>query len=165
MQQKNFQISFEEYNNIDQLNAQDKELLQKAIQVSKSAYAKYSDFHVGAAILLDNGVTITGNNQENAAYPSGLCAERVAIFYAGAQHPHVKIKSIAVAAFAGNNTTPQAASPCGACRQVMSEYENIHKNNIRFIMFYEENKIIIAHSIKSLLPFTFSSDNLITTKP
>lgn len=160
MPKKNITIRFEQFKNIDELNIEDKKLLQDAIDASNSAYAPYSNFKVGAAVLLENGVTIKGSNQENAAYPSGLCAERVAFFYTGSQYPGVKIKSVAVTAFSKNSSLPHPVSPCGACRQVMAEYEQLYKNNIRFIMFDSENKIIIADSIKSLLPFTFNSESL-----
>lgn len=160
MQKKDFNISFEHYESIDGLKEDDHHLLNEAINATKSAYAPYSDFKVGAAVLLENGVIIKGSNQENAAYPSGLCAERVALFAAGAQYPGIKIKAIAVTAFKGNEKEPRPASPCGACRQVMTEYEQLYRQNIRFIMIDSDNKIIISENVKSLLPFLFSNENL-----
>ena len=160
MEKKDLHISFEQYENIEDLTAEDRNLLKAAITATESAYAPYSDFKVGAAVLLANGIIVNGSNQENAAYPSGLCAERVALFSAGAQYPGIKIKSIAVAAFKNPETEPRPASPCGACRQVMAEYEQLHKQNIRFIMVDTNKKIIVAENVKSLLPFLFSADSL-----
>ncbi len=160
MQKKELNISFEQYENSAALNAEDHNLLNEAIAATNSAYAPYSDFKVGAAVLLANGIIVKGSNQENAAYPSGLCAERVALFSAGAQHPGIKIKSIAVAAFKNPDPEPRPASPCGACRQVMAEYEQLYKQNIRFIMIDAHKKIIIAENVKSLLPFLFVADSL-----
>lgn len=160
MIKKSLTVSFEQYENIDELKSEDKKLLQDAIDATQSAYAPYSNFRVGAAVLLENGITIKGSNQENAAYPSGMCAERNALFSAGTQFPGIKIKAIAVTAFASNKTTPQPVSPCGDCRQVMAEYEQRYKKDIRFIMIGAENKILIAENVKSLLPFLFSSDSM-----
>ena len=160
MQKKDLNISFEQYENIKQLKEEDRNLLNEAMDASKSAYAPYSNFKVGAAVFLENGTIIKGSNQENAAYPSGLCAERVALFSAGAQFPGVKIKAIAVTAFKGKEPEPCPASPCGACRQVMAEYEQLYKQNIRFIMIAADKKIIVAENVKSLLPFLFSGENL-----
>src|SRR5712675_2767464 len=117
---------FVEYNSAGELPAQEKKLLAQAEQAAKDAYAPYSKFKVGAAVMLDNGKIITGSNQENASYPLGLCAERVALFAASAQHPGIKITGIAVASSSEN-----PASACGACRQVMAEYESLHKNEMR----------------------------------
>src|SRR6185295_5114889 len=106
MQKKDFNISFEQYESIPELKEGDRHLLTEAIAATKSAYAPYSDFKVGAAVLLDNGTIVKGSNQENAAYPSGLCAERVALFSAGAQYPGIKIKGLAVTAFKGSKAEP-----------------------------------------------------------
>lgn len=151
---------FNEYNSADELNPEDRKLLNDAIDATKSAYAPYSHYHVGAAVLLENGITVKGSNQENAAYPSGLCAERVALFAAGAHYPDIKIKAIAVTAFAGENKTAQAVSPCGDCRQVMAEYEHRYATNIRLIMPGDNGKILIVQSVKTILPLMFNSDNL-----
>lgn len=160
MQKKHLDISFEQYDLITDLPAADKQLLEDAIAATQSAYAPYSNFKVGAAVLLENGVTVKGSNQENAAYPSGLCAERVALFSAGSQFPGVKIKTIAVTAFLKNELQPHPVSPCGDCRQVMAEYEHRYQANIRFIMLGDDNKVLVAENVKSLLPFLFSSDSL-----
>lgn len=152
--------SYELYDSMNELPLEWRNLMLDARKATQTAYVPYSDFHVGAAVLLENGTTVTGSNQENAAYPSGLCAERVAVFAASAHHPGVKFKAIAVAAFAGKNTSPVAVSPCGSCRQVMTEYEHLFGNDIRFIMQGEGEKIIVLKNVKSLLPFTFTAEQL-----
>ncbi len=148
------------YNSIKDMTKKDAALLLEAQKMVKSAYAPYSEFHVGAAILLDNGKIVTGNNQENAAYPSGLCAERVAIFYAGAQYPNVKVKTIAISVKSKNIVIKEPLSPCGGCRQVIAEYENKFGEPIRIIMMGEKGPIYIAKSIESLLPLMFSKKYL-----
>ncbi|MBC7696324.1 MAG: cytidine deaminase [Burkholderiales bacterium] len=150
----------EVYNSEKDLDKKDAVLLTEAKNILKNAYAPYSNFQVGAAALLDNGKTVTGNNQENAAYPSGLCAERVAVFYAGAQYPGVAINTIAISVKAKNVVIKEPLSPCGGCRQVIAEYENKYGKNIRIIMSGEKGKIYIAKSIESLLPLMFSKKYL-----
>lgn len=159
MQKIETSSTYELYNSITELNAEDKNLLLEAQKATKTAYAPYSNYHVGAAVLLESGVIVTGSNQENAAYPSGLCAERVAVFAAGAHNPDVKIKAIAIAAFAGKDTQPRPVSPCGDCRQVMAEYEYRYKHAIRLIMQAQNDNIVILDNVKALLPFMFSADN------
>ena len=151
---------FDVYNSVKDLAIKDAELLLAAQKMVKTAYAPYSEFHVGAAVLLENGEIVTGNNQENAAYPSGLCAERVAIFYAGAQYPNVAIKAVAVAVKSKNVVIVEPLSPCGGCRQVIAEYENKFGKPIRIIMSGEKGQIYIAKSIESLLPLMFSKKYL-----
>ncbi|MCD6018586.1 MAG: cytidine deaminase [Bacteroidetes bacterium] len=151
---------FEVYNSIKDLAKKDGELLLEAQKILKNAYAPYSNFNVGAAVLLDNGKIVTGNNQENAAYPSGLCAERVAIFYAGAQYPNVDIKTIAITVKSKNIVIKEPLSPCGGCRQAIAEYENKSGKAIRIIMSGEKGQIYIAKSIESLLPLMFSKKYL-----
>lgn len=154
---KKFLINSEfiEYASANELSAQEKELLMQAEQAAKSAYAPYSKFNVGAAILLDNGKIICGSNQENASYPLGLCAERVALFAASARHPGVKITSIAITSSAKN-----PSAPCGACRQVMAEYESVHGNEMRILLKGAAEKIIAADGVKNLLPLMFSGKDL-----
>lgn len=156
----NQNIVYELYNSLDELNTEDQNLMRQAIAAVASAYAPYSNFNVGAAVLLENGIIVKGSNQENAAYPSGLCAERVALFFAGAQYPDVKIKSIAVTAFVDSNKLAIPVSPCGDCRQVMSEFEHRYQKSIRLIMITDKSKIIVLDSVKLLLPFMFNSDSL-----
>lgn len=150
----------EVYQSVKDLTKKDAELLAEAQKMVKLAYAPYSNFSVGAALLLDNGKTVTGNNQENAAYPSGLCAERVAIFYAGAHYPDSVAKAIAIAVKSKNIVVKEPLSPCGACRQAIAEYENKSGKPIRIIMSGEKGKIYIAKSIESLLPLMFSKKYL-----
>lgn len=134
-------------------------LIEKAKNASLSAYAPYSEFQVGAAVLLANGTIITGSNQENAAYPSGLCAERTALFYANAQYPDVPVKAIAIAASTKGSFTKDVCSPCGSCRQVLVEVENRYNQPVEIIM-YGEKHIYEVDSIRSLLPLSFGKENL-----
>ena len=160
MQHLELIIAYTELENENELNTEEKELLKKARESSSRAYAPYSNFYVGAALLLENGITVLGNNQENAAFPSGLCAERVAIFSAGANYPDVKIKAIAITCKSSTFKVNQPLSPCGACRQAMSEYEMCYKSNIRIILQGETGKIRILNSIADLLPFMFVAEEL-----
>ena len=153
---------FTEYESQAELNEEDNRLIIEAKESMKNAYAPYSHFHVGAAVLLENGIIQRGNNQENAAYPTGLCAERVAIFAAGANFPGIPIKMIAVTASSKQFHVDKPVAPCGACRQAIAEYEHLHKKNIRVIMSGETGKVIAADSISSLLPFQFNGDDLKT---
>jgi cytidine deaminase len=150
-------VSVDVYNTAKQLPADEQTLLQQATKIMHAAYAPYSNFKVGAAVLLENGKVITGNNQENAAYPSGMCAERVAIFYAGAQHPDIAIKTIAVTCEA---EAEQPVTPCGACRQAIAEYEQRHNKKIKLIMATPTGKVFCTNGIETLLPFMFSSKYL-----
>lgn len=159
---KTFQISstVTELTSADELSVEEKELLNLAKKAAKSAYAPYSNFFVGAALLLEDGKIICGNNQENVAFPSGLCAERVAFFSSGAQYPEIPIKTIAITARSDKFSIDRPVTPCGDCRQVMAEYEERHKKNIRVILSGESGKIFIVDSIKSLLPLMFSGEGL-----
>lgn len=150
-------ISLDIFSKENELPAEDLKLLMEAEKAAEHAYAPYSQFKVGAAILLDNGKVISGNNQENAAYPSGLCAERVAVFYAGAQNPGSVIRSIAISCIS-NSSDP--VTPCGACRQALAEYEQKQGKKIRVIMGVPGRKIYVANSIESLLPFMFGQKDL-----
>lgn len=138
----------------------DAELLLQSKKSVKDAYAPYSKFHVGAAVLLDNGKIITGNNQENAAYPSGLCAERVALFYAASQFPKAKVVAIAISVKSKKSIIAEPLAPCGSCRQAIAEYETNSKKPIRIIMSGEKGKIYIAKSIESMLPLMFNKKYL-----
>jgi len=156
----NLQIKIEEFDQISDLNQEDQKLLRTAWDACDSAYAPYSKFNVGAAVLLDNGKIVSGNNQENAAYPSGLCAERVAMYYASAQNPGVPMKAIAVAVKSEEVPLEDPASPCGSCRQVMAEYENLYHTKMRIILGSPHTKIQILEGISSLLPLTFYAEGL-----
>lgn len=136
-----------------------KKLINEAKLAAQNAYAPYSGFHVGAAILLTNDIIVTGNNQENAAYPSGLCAERVTVFYANAQYPDKAVKAIAIAACHDGEFTANPCSPCGGCRQVLLEVENRYNQPIKVIL-YGDSKIYELESAKSLLPVGFGKDSL-----
>ena len=160
MKKERIESHFDSYDSQDELTSADRQLLSTAMEAAASAYAPYSAFKVGAAVLLANNKVITGSNQENAAYPSGLCAERVAVFHAASSHPGIIIKAIAVAAFSNDENKTFPVSPCGNCRQVLAEYEYRYRSDIRFIMEAGGQKIIIAPSIRSLLPFMFSPDSL-----
>ncbi len=142
----------------EELQIQEKKLIDAAKESTQRAYAPYSEFQVGAAILLEDGTVVTGNNQENVAYPSGLCAERTAIFYANAQYPGLKPVALAVAAFTKGKFTETSISPCGSCRQVLLETENRYAHPLR-IFLYGEKEITIIESAKELLPLGFSSLN------
>jgi cytidine deaminase len=136
-------------------------LVDKAKQAATQAYAPYSGFQVGAALLLKTGEIITGNNQENSSYPAGLCAERVAIFTASAQNPQAEFRAIAICAKKSNLNQFVSITPCGSCRQVMSEYEEKQNTPIEIIMMAEGDKYYLSHSVDNLLPFKFSPKHLI----
>ena len=152
-------LDFEDYSSIELLPIHIQSLFSKAFEARNNAYAPYSEFKVGTAILLENDVIILGNNQENASYPVGTCAERVAINYAHANFPKQKIKTIAIVAGKdmGNNNP---IAPCGMCRQALLEYE--HKQNLPITIYFmgTTGKIIKFNSIKDLLPFSFSQNSL-----
>jgi cytidine deaminase len=143
------------FETIQELPAIEQDLMLKAIEVRKNAYAPYSKFRVGAAILLDNGEIVVGSNQENAAYPSGLCAERVAIYYAGAIYPEAIILKMAITAASDNNKTTTPVPPCGACRQSIAEYEIRQETPIEIYFMGETGSIHQSASLKNLLPFMF----------
>mgnify|MGYP002146588265 CR=1 FL=1 len=145
---------------VNELSKEDQHLIEQAKEAAKGAYAPYSHFNVGAAVLLENGVVVKGSNQENAAYPSGICAERVAIFAAGSNYPGVKIKTMAVTAFSKNARIDSPITPCGSCRQVMSEYETKSRSDIKLLLCADCDEIWMLESVKSTLPLLFSSDSL-----
>jgi cytidine deaminase len=143
-----------------QLSAQEVELLKIAHAAAKNAYAPYSHFKVGAAILFKNGQIVSGNNQENAVYPSGMCAERVALFYAGSQFPETPIEKIAITAIGSEKEVAQPVPPCGNCRQALLEYEIKFGTPIEVIMAGEKGEVYIVKSVADLLPLSFSKENL-----
>ena len=159
MQEKKIEISFISAN-LSELSNEDQQLVSSAKLAFKTAYAPYSGFLVGASVLLANGEVISGSNQENVAYPSGLCAERVALFYAGAKYPNIKINTIAVSIFSQNFKEEDVISPCGACRQVMAEYEDKQEQPIKVILHSPTDNVLIANTVESLLPFVFKSSLL-----
>lgn len=151
---------FIEYQSEQDLEPKDAELLKKAREAALTSYSPYSNFQVGAAIRLEDNQIILGSNQENAAYPSGLCAERVALFSIGANFPDKKIKQIAVAAKRKEDTTYLPVTPCGGCRQVMIEFEHKQNQPIEFIMRSGKQSWIKTRSCEVLLPFSFDKNSL-----
>jgi len=147
------------YQNIKELTEEEQKLIDSAKSACNNAYAPYSQFNVGAALLLDDGSIVIGSNQENAAYPSGLCAERVAIFSVMNNNPTAKIKKIAVTARKATSNGFIPAAPCGGCRQVMLEQEQKQNENIE-VLFSHEDKWVRTSSIKQLLPFSFNKNSL-----
>jgi cytidine deaminase len=154
---KNFNITAKivvyDYN---ELNTVEKIVVDAAKEAVKSAYCPYSGFRVGAAVLLGNGEIIRGSNQENAAYPSGLCAERTALFYANSRFPGEAVDTVAVAAFCNGSYTAEPITPCGACRQVILEAQNRYNHPVRLIL-YGEKACYVVESISELLPLGFKN--------
>ena len=146
---------FTVYDDIKELPEDIFKLMQMAIDARKKAYAPYSKFTVGAALLLDNNQIVTGNNQENASYPSGLCAERTAIYYAGSQFPKATILKMALTAGSEEHQTVTPIPPCGACRQAISEYEVKQNQPIEIYFMGEAGKVVKSHSLANLLPLGF----------
>jgi len=153
---KQVNIEIEVYNSIDELSEKEQALVLEAKAIAKKAYAPHSKFYVGAALLLDNDEIVSGNNQENVAYPSGICAERTALFYAGSQFPDHAVKTLAVAVYTNGEFAEQPVTPCGSCRQVMLETENRYNSPMRVIMTGEK-QIYVVNSVKDLLPLSFDS--------
>ncbi|MEP3207569.1 MAG: cytidine deaminase [Maribacter sp.] len=156
----NVAFELEVYDALDELHDADHKLMLKAIAARKNAYAPYSNFQVGAALRLENGEVVIGNNQENACYPSGLCAERVAVFQAGAKYPGVVIEAIAISATSLNYQVNTPAAPCGNCRQSISEYEVKQKQPIQLLMMGEIGTVMKCNSIGDILPLAFTNSFL-----
>ncbi len=160
MRKQNISFDLTVFDSIEELSVDEKNLMLSAVASRKKAYAPYSNFQVGAALLLENGEVIVGNNQENACYPAGLCAERVAMFYAGANFPGVVIKAVAISATSINHIVDKPAAPCGNCRQSMSEYEVKQKQNIAILMMGEIGEVLKCNAIAEILPLAFDSSFL-----
>ena len=156
MTNKEIKIAYLEYDNINELEAKDQELIQAAISATESAYAPYSKFNVGAAVLFEDGEIVQGSNQENAAYPSGICAERTALFYASASRPNKAMAALAIAASQEGNLLETPVTPCGACRQVMAQYQLKSGIPMR-ILLVGAHKIWEFEKVDDLLPFTIDS--------
>lgn len=152
---KQITIDYEEYSTWKELGEKECKMIEKAYSVCEKAYAPYSNFHVGATVLLSNGELISGNNQENLAYPSGLCAERVALFFAGANFAQESIETIVIVAKGDLVPFDKLLSPCGACRQVMLESEMRQEKAIRVLLVSQNGKTIVFNSVLDLLPFAF----------
>ena len=144
---------------LEECSEVEKKLIEAAKEATKKAYVPYSHFRVGAALLLENGEVIAGNNQENAAYPSGLCAERTTLFFANANFPDQKVVTIAIAAWYNGEFTRDAITPCGACRQVLLETENRFHTPVKVLMYSKEG-IYVVSAIKDLLPLSFGDEML-----
>ncbi|MFN7313093.1 MAG: cytidine deaminase [Bacteroidota bacterium] len=150
----------QQYDSEDELNEADRELLQLAKEAVHTSYAPYSKFHVGCALRLNNGVIVKGSNQENIAYPSGLCAERVAIFSAGASYPNEPVHSMAITVKADDYEVNEPIMSCGACLQSMSEFEIKSKQPMRIILQGETGVIYVAEGLRTFMPFMFWVDEL-----
>ena len=160
MKQINITTTFSVFDSKEELPADLLDLINQAIEIRKKAYAPYSKFRVGCAIVLDNGKIVLGSNQENAAYPSGLCAERVAIFQAGAIYPDAKILKMAISATSDEKPVLTPIPPCGGCRQSISEYEFKQETPIEIYFMGESGEVYKSDSLKNLLPFMFDKNYL-----
>ena len=152
--------NFKIFDAIDDLPSHAIKLFKSAKKIRKTAYSKYSNFSVGVSVLMDNGEIICGNNQENAAYPSGMCAERTALFYANSKYPNYTIIALAIVAGSNSKINKTPIAPCGGCRQVISEFETKQNSAIELYFMGEEGKIVFTESIENLLPFRFDSSFL-----
>lgn len=155
---KSFTITYTELAHYQELDQADQELIAQAYTACDKAYAPYSNFHVGAAVLLTSGKVVQGNNQENIAYPSGLCAERVALFHASATYPNDSVKTIAIVAKGDLIKADDCLSPCGSCRQVIAESEMRQKSPIRIILVSESNRTFVFERISDILIFPFGME-------
>ena len=156
MTNKEIKIAYTEYASLKELSAEDRMLAEAAIEAVGTAYAPYSNFNVGAAVRFNDGEIVKGSNQENAAYPSGICAERTALFYASASRPGAPMNALAIAAAQNGELIPEPVTPCGACRQVMIQYQ-LKSGNPMSIMLIGANRIWKFDNVESLLPFIFDS--------
>ena len=159
MKTRELKITFTSYANIDELPQAEKELLLSAIDATAGSYSPYSGFSVGAAVRMANGEIISAANQENAAYPSGLCAERVTLFAANANHPNTPVVALALACYTNGHFTKDVASPCGACRQVMLETETRFATSMKVIL-YCESGCYVFDKAADLLPISFAAELL-----
>lgn len=156
MAEKHLDITYQEFSSVEEMTPEDQALVAAALEAQKGSYSPYSDFQVGAALLLANGVVVKGANQENIAYPSGLCAERTAMFWAGANYPDVPMEVLAIAGSDHGVLCESPASPCGACRQVMAEYQKKYQHPIKIILVGSK-RIRKFSCVEDLLPFIFDS--------
>ncbi len=155
--EKQIIIKYSEFDSWKELADSEIKMVEKAYSMCEQAYAPYSNFQVGATLLLSNGEIVSGNNQENIAYPSGLCAERVALFFAGSNFPTEKVESIVVVAKGDLVSFDKLLSPCGSCRQVLMESEMRQNKNIRVVLVSQNGRTIVFNSILDLLPFAFGN--------
>ena len=160
MKQVKLTLEYAVFESDADLDASDLSLLKQAVKATANAYVPYSGYRVGAAVRLKNGKIITGNNQENLAYPSGTCAERVALYYAASQYPDVAVEAIAITASSADFDIREPVTPCGSCRQVMAETENRQAEEIKVIMKGETGNIYVTKGIHNILPLMFQADGL-----
>ncbi|TSJ44152.1 cytidine deaminase [Mucilaginibacter corticis] len=153
-------IAFKEYTSVAELDNSDRELCAAAVEAMKNSHSPYSKFRVGAALRLQSGKIIQGSNQENVAYPSGLCAERVALFHWGSNHPDDPIISMAVTAHTDEFELKRPVTSCGSCLQVLAEYEKKQQQAVKVILFTDKSPVWVANGIESFLPFLFFEDRL-----
>ena len=156
MADKKYIINYEEFSSASQMTPEDQEMVAAALDAQKGSYSPYSHFQVGASLKLENGLVLKGANQENAAYPSGLCAERTVMFYAGANYPDIPFDTLAIAGSDHGVLCESTASPCGACRQVMAEYQKKHNKPFNIILVGSK-RIRKFHCVDDVLPFIFDS--------
>ena len=161
MKENRIEISYKVFDDINELTKEDAWLLNEAREVTKQAYAPYSNFYVGASAKLVNGEIVAGTNQENASYPVGLCAERVLLASASTLYPEIPVETMAISYYSGNGNSNQPIAPCGMCRQALVEYESRTAKPIRLILSGQQGKIIIVKTVSSLLPFAFTSGELL----
>ena len=161
MNNKKFEFEYQVYNDLTELNKRDANLLSKARAVTRQAYAPYSNFFVGAIAELNNGEIVSGTNQENASFPVGICAERVLLGNAATLYPYVSIDTMAISYDSKTVKSDHPISPCGMCRQSLLEYETRTKQPIRLILAGQEGKIIVVKTVNYLLPFAFTSGELL----
>ncbi|PTQ95169.1 cytidine deaminase [Mucilaginibacter yixingensis] len=155
-------ISFTEYDSVEQLPAADRQLCHEAVRALINSHSPYSKFKVGAALLLQSGKIIHGSNQENVAYPSGLCAERTALFNWGANYPGDPIQAIAVTAHTDDFELVRPVTPCGSCLQVMAECEKMQQQPMRILLYCQNGPVWITSGVESFLPFLFFEERLAT---
>jgi len=160
MREQKIELNYQIAENISELSEQERKLIILAKEAAMRAYAPYSSFRVGAALLLEDGEMLSGNNQENAAYPSGICAERVALFYSSSKHPGKAVRKIAIYSpdTPGNTLIP--VTPCGSCRQVMAEYEGMQDNKIEILLASVNGEVWKFEGVETFLPFMFNSRSL-----
>ena len=161
MKEQKFEFEYEVYNDFSELKKEDAELLTKARVVTKNAYAPYSNFFVGAVAKLNHGEIVSGTNQENASYPVGICAERVLLGNAATLYPGISIDTIAISYDSKEVKSDHPISPCGMCRQALLEYETRTEKPIRLILAGQQGKIFVVKTVRFLLPFAFTSGELL----
>jgi len=157
---KEIKIAFEDYQSVDELQPADKALCLEAVKALATSHSPYSKFRVGVAMRLQSGKILYASNQENVAYPSGLCAERVALFHWGANHSDDPIQSIAITAHTDSFELIKPITPCGACLQVLAEYENMQDKAIDVMLYCQKGQVWKTNGIQSFLPFLFFEDRL-----